>query len=383
VGPSRTRVLFVQGAGVRAGAERALMARLRHLPEHGIDPLVAFLADGPFRGEVERAGVPTLDLGAAPRLRDLARLPAAVRGLVAAARNEGVSVIEGCGEKMSVLAGWAARVARCGSVYNLQDAPARSLDATAAQVAAACGRHDAVVVPSKWMADAFRRRLRLRARVIPNAVVLDELPDEAADVRRLGGWPDDSIVVGFFGRLVRWKGAEVLLRAAREVRAANPRVRLLLAGGSLYGLEPGYEARLRDDTARLGLADSVHFAGHREDALGLMAGCDIVSHCSLEREPFGMAVLEAMALGRPVVASRLGGPAELIDHGRTGRLVDAGDESGLAGELRALAEDPRAAGELGEAARAEVRLRYASDVVAGSLRELYLETAARPQRSAT
>src|SRR4051794_40298874 len=136
------RVLFLQGAGVRAGAERALLARLRHLPEHAIIPAVAFMADGPFRAEVERADVETLLLREAPQLRELTRVPAAVRAVEHTLREQRIDAIEGCGEKMSVLAGWAGRLAGVPTVYTPQDRPRRDRHATAAQLAALSGRHD-------------------------------------------------------------------------------------------------------------------------------------------------------------------------------------------------------------------------------------------------
>jgi len=372
-------VLFVQGAGARSGAESALLARVRHLPEHGVDPVVAFLADGPFRREVEGAGVETVLLGEGPRLRSVTRVPSAVRGLAAAVRAQRADLLEGCGEKMSVLAGWAARLAGCGCVFNLQDAPRRSPTATAVQLVAAGGRHDAVVVPSEWMARGFRG-FGLRPRVVPNGISPEDVPREPADVRALAAWPSESVLIGHFGRLVPWKGPDVLLRAARRLHADAARTRFLFAGGTFYGRQPGYEEGLHELTDRLGLGDVVHFAGYREDALSLMAGCDAVAHCSLEPEPFGMVVLEAMALGKPVVASRMGGPEEIVDHGRTGILVDPGDEGRLSAELASLVADPARRAGLGEAARLEVERRYSGSVVCASLGALYRDVASRRSR---
>lgn len=277
---------------------------------------------------------------------------------------------------MSLLAGWAARLARCGCVYNLQDAPHRNIEATLVQVAAACGRHDAVAVPSQWMARSFRP-FGLRPRVIPNAVILEDLPVEPADVHALTGWPSDSIVIGLFGRLVAWKGADVLLRAARHVQEGNPRVRFLLVGGTLYGHEPAHNQYLQNRARQLGLADSVHFAGHREDALPLMSGCEAICHCSLEPEPFGMVVLEAMALGKPVVATRSGGPEEIIEHGRTGMLVEPGNDRALAAAIVAIVGDPARRRELGDAARLTVERRFGSAAAGASLSSLYREVVAR------
>jgi glycosyltransferase involved in cell wall biosynthesis len=348
------------------------VGRLRHLDEHGIEPVVAFLADGPFRAEVERAGVRTLRLADAPRLRRSWALPGRVRELVRAVRREDADVIEACGEKMAVLAGWAARAARVPCVYNLQDGPLRDAPAGLVQAAALAGRHDAVVVPSAWMAARFRRA-GVRARVIPNALVLADLPVARPAEDGDAGRP---LTVGHFGRLVAWKGADVLLRAA----GALPDARFLLVGGALYDREPGYESRLTDLAEELGLTPRVRFAGHREDALALMAECDVVCHCAIEPEPFGMVVLEAMALGLPVVASRTGGPAELLDHGRTGVLVPPGDPAALGAELAALAGDPDRRRRLGEAARAEARERYGSEAIAPTLAELYRDVSGSPVR---
>jgi glycosyltransferase involved in cell wall biosynthesis len=363
--------LFAQGAGIRAGAERALLGRLRHLPDHGIEPLVAFFADGPFRAEVERSGVETVTLRPAPPLREVLRVPAAVRDLSTLARTRRVDVIEGCGEKMSVLAGWAARGAGCGAVYNLQDAPWRSGASAATQLAALGGRHDAIVVPSRWMAEAFRSRWRVTATVVPNTLVLDTLPYEPADPRALAGWGPECVVAGHFGRLVSWKGGETFLRAAATLRGDYPGLRWLVAGGTLYGAELTHAARLARITGELGIADRVHFTGHRDDAQSLMLGCDIVCHCSTRPEPFGVAVVEAMALGRAVVASRTGAPAEIIEDGHTGVLVEPRDDHALATAIAALLSDDERREALGAAARVVARTNFASEAIAYALAALY------------
>lgn len=366
----RLRVLFVQGAGIRAGAERALMARLRHLPEHGIEPTVAFLSGGPFRDEVEAAGVPTIRLAEVSQLRRAGRSVASVRGLADLTR-ERADVIEGCGEKMSVLAGWSARFARRPCVFNLQDGPARDPRATAVQLAAAAGRHDAVVVPSSWMARQFPSSWRLAPTVIPNALVLEDLPQRGSDIRGHAGWAAETPVIGLFGRLVRWKGAEVLVRAAAALADRNPDLRFVLAGGTLYGLEPDFSDQVHALARDLGVEDRILMTGHREDALELMLDCDVICHCSLEPEPFGMVVVEAMALGKPVIATRTGGPEEVIEHLRTGILVDPGDPGALASAMAELMADPGRRRTLGEAAQRDVEARFSSQAVAGPLAALY------------
>lgn len=370
------RVLFVQGAAERAGAEVALLGRLRHLPDHGIEPVVAMLADGPFVAEVRDAGFRVVrPTGSTPRLREPRMVAAAVRAVAAAARRADAAVLEGVGEKMAFVAGWAARLAGRSCVFSLHDAPRRSVSASAVQLAAMSGRRDAVVVPSHWMAREFHRAWRLEPHVVPNALAVDELPTRAVDVRGTAGWPSDSLVVGLFGRLVRWKGHEVLLRAAARLATTVPRARFLIAGGTLYGWERGYADHLTALTQHLGLTERVWFTGHRTDALGLMAGCDVVCHCSLEPEPFGVVIIEGMALGRAVVATRTGGPEELIADGRTGLLVAPGDEVVLERTIAELAADPRRRERLGADGRTVALRDYDSARLAGSLAAIYRQAA--------
>lgn len=369
----RLKVLFVQGAGVRAGAERALLARLRHLPDQGVDPLVVFLADGPFRDEVEAAGFATLRGPDVPHLRSPEHALRGIRTVASLVR--GVDVVEACGEKMAALTGWAARVARRPAVYNLQDAPLRDPSASAVQFAAATGRHDAVVVPAQWMAERFTSRLRMRAEVIPNGIVFDDLPHHPGDLRGEAGWPSDTVAVGLFGRLVAWKGAEILIRAAALVLDREPGVRFLIAGGALYGLEPGFGPRVTALIRELNIEDKVHMTGHREDSLRLMLDCDVICHCSLEPEPFGMVVLEAMALGKPVIATRTLGPEELIEDDRTGVLLKAGDVDALYSALLDLVTNGDRRHALGRAARDSVRTRFSSEVLAAPLAALYQRVA--------
>jgi glycosyltransferase involved in cell wall biosynthesis len=379
--PEQLTVLFVQGTGERAGAEVALLGRLRHLPEMGIRPTVAFLEDGPFREEVERGGTATVLLRTeAPRARAAWRLPRVVSQIARHARGHGFDVVEACGEKMSLLVGVGARGAGPATVFNLQDAPLRDARAALIQVAGRLGRHDAVVVPSAWMAEQFARKLRYRPRVVPNGVVADDAPPAPADVAAATGWPADAVTVGLFGRLVGWKGAEVLVRAAAALRDEGADMRFLVVGGTLFGEEPQFPARLRDLIRDLGLEGHFHLAGHHAEPRALMAACDIVAHCSTRPEPFGVVVVEAMLLGRPVVATREGGPGEIVEDGEDGLLTPGGDAVALAVALRRLAGDPQLRARLGEAGRRRARERYTARAIAGPLAELYRGVARQGQR---
>jgi glycosyltransferase involved in cell wall biosynthesis len=164
---------------------------------------------------------------------------------------------------------------------------------------------------------------------------------------------------------------DVFLRAVASVARDRPNVAALVVGGALYGRDHEYAEGLPHLASQLGLGDRVMFTGHREDALSLIAACDVVVHASLEPEPLGMVVPEAMALGRAVIASRTGGPEEVVEDGATGLLVSPGDERELAGAIAALVDNPGERSRLGTAGRDAVRRYWSASRMASDFADLY------------
>ena len=123
----------------------------------------------------------------------------------------------------------------------------------------------------------------------------------------------------------------------------------------------------------LGLEARVEFRGHRTDIAHELGAVDAVVHASRRPEPFGQVVVEAMAAGRGVIASAEGGPAEIIDHGRTGLLVRPDDTAALADAMLAM-QDPQVRQPLADAARVAAR-QYALDVVTEQLEDELLRHA--------
>jgi len=371
-------VVFVQGAGERGGAERILLTLANGLPEHGFEPVVAFLADGPFVDEVRAAGIRVLQLGAAPRARELNRWPSVVRRLADAAASVRPTVVVGNGEKVSPWTGWAARRIGAASVFWLHDAPGRDAASTGLQALMRVTPHDASVAGSAWMAGEFQKKLRLSARVIRHGI---DPPPPAADIRRAAGWPEGVPVVAHFGRLQRWKGADVFLRAAAQV-AQTSNARFAVVGGALYGWEQDFAASLPRLADELGIAELVWFAGHRDDARALMGTCDVVVHASVRDEPLGLVVAEAMAARAAVVATRTRGPEELVVDGETGMLVRPGDAGDLAGAVGRLVADAALHGQVAAAGQAYVNAEWSAATMVRQHATLYAELAARRSHGA-
>ena len=124
---------------------------------------------------------------------------------------------------------------------------------------------------------------------------------------------------------------------------------------------------------------NVTFAGFRDDMPGVYASLDVLVQPSY-REGMPMTILEAMASGVAVVATRVGAAADVIEHGRTGLLVDAGDVDGLIAAVRALLDDPQGRAEMGAAASSAVAEAFTVDVMAGRYADQYRQ-GAQPVRS--
>jgi glycosyltransferase involved in cell wall biosynthesis len=209
-------------------------------------------------------------------------------------------------------------------------------------------------------------------RVIHPGIDTDRalLHDGATDRARAAlGIPAGAPVVGMVGRLQRWKGMHVLVEAMPDVLRGHPDAHAVIVGGE-HPLEPGYRADLELMIEDLKLSGRVHLAGYQPDARAWMAGFDVAVHAS-EDEPFGIVVLEAMALARPLVAGAGGGPSEFVRDGVEGFLVPFGDAGALARRIVRYLDDPALARRMGaaaaERASAFTARRFADQVV-GELR---------------
>ena len=160
------------------------------------------------------------------------------------------------------------------------------------------------------------------------------------------------------------KGHAVLLEAFRILSQSYPNVLLILVG------DGPLRVQLEADANRMGLGRSVIFAGHQEQAYDFINMVDVFVLPSLH-EGIPMVLLEALALQRPVVASRVGGIPEVITHDRSGKLVCAGDARELALTLYQLIERPDKAGALGVEGRKQVEHEFGAHTMAGKTADLY------------
>ncbi len=200
---------------------------------------------------------------------------------------------------------------------------------------------------------------------------------ESRSVREELGIPAGAgFVVGAVGNLRPVKRYDILLRAAALLKEHSADYHFVIVGQTPPDLYADLLA-LRD---ALGLTDHVQFAGFREDIERVFAAFDLFTITS-DSEGFSIATVQAMASGLPVVATRCGGPEEILEDGRTGVLVETGSPEHLAGAVERLRLDPGTRAALGRAARAEADMRFSLEAQLRSYEALYDAALAGAQRS--
>jgi glycosyltransferase involved in cell wall biosynthesis len=207
--------------------------------------------------------------------------------------------------------------------------------------------------------------------VIPNGVELSRFDrvDGAESPFRALGIPDGAPVVLVVSRLNPLKGLEPFLEAAALVAPEFPTARFVIAGDTNPN-ERSYWSTLTRLTGRLGLIDRVTFAGLRRDVPQLLSAATISVMPSLD-EALSNVVLESMAAGAPVVATRVGGTPEAISDGVNGLLVPPGDPTAMASAIAALLGDREHARRFGEAARQSINERFSMERMVSATAQLY------------
>jgi glycosyltransferase involved in cell wall biosynthesis len=228
-----------------------------------------------------------------------------------------------------------------------------------------------LIVASEW----GRRNLAAeeqippeRMVVIPNGVAPQRSRPPGEDLREALGIDDRPTLVSV-AMLRPEKAHDVFIRALAEVKRSVPDVQALIVGGTdrFRTYPPGY---LEAEARRLGVEADVVFMGRRSDAFDVVCAADVaVSHSHGENLP--LAVIEYMAAGKPIVATRAGGTPELIRDGEEGLLVPVDDHAALAAAIVRLLQDPELAQRLGARARERQQARYSVEAAAANIRALY------------
>jgi len=341
---------------------------LRHLPPERFRPGVILLRPGPLADELRGHG---WDVWVLPRHRmrnvlAVARAILAVRRLV---RTEKISLLHSNGFRAHAYGGPAARLAGVPEVWSVH-----TVEQPGWSTRAILG------VPTRHVTGNCPRTVDFFVRHgLPTSLIWPPVDtgDPAGHVPRAAlaakfRLPPHGRWLLQAARLQKYKGQHHLIRALAALPPALADVQAVIVGGSLFNMETGYPAELRQLATQLGVADRVHFTGFVEDdeLRGLITASELVVHPAHD-EDFGLIVAEAQALERPVLAFAAVGPAAIVEHEVTGRLVPVGDQTALNRELAGLLGDPAHLAALGRAGARRVAALFAAPAAGRRLAAVY------------
>lgn len=228
-----------------------------------------------------------------------------------------------------------------------------------------------IVGPSKAVTDNIARAGVDPRKLVPlyNGINLAKFaPDDERAARIRTELGIRGLAVGLTGQLLEHKGHLTLIDAAPEILAAAGDVQFVFAGA----LEnPPYEARLRARIAELGLTERFIFTGWRNDVPHVMRAMDLAVVATTTPEPAALSLMESMAMGRPLVATRTGGTPEIVVDGVTGLLYPPGDARALAAHVAALLLDPARRAAMGDAGRTRVEEHFTEERHVAGMLDLY------------
>jgi glycosyltransferase involved in cell wall biosynthesis len=377
------RVVHLHDSGEINGGSRVVHATARGLSAFGWTSSVICGDNGPLSTVLRRAGIQVTTLPLASNARYLRKVPA-VLNILRQQRPDAAIVY---GPVAGSIGGMAAKLAGIRNIvyhaawpsyYADFDRVRRIRNAYVERVA--CDSASAIWCISSSDLELYRKRQpgqNEKLYQVPLCVAQDLVNQLALFNPNTGTMPSISgsglvnlealradlhlspsqPIITFVGRLQSWKGPEIVLRAYPRIAQSLPVAAVIVVGG---GPE---RARLEEVTKELGIAEHVRFVGEQEDVAPYYALADVVTLPS-QHEPFGMVAVEAMAAGRPVVATRVGGFADTVLDGQCGRLVPPDSPEELADAVLWVLQSREHARRLGAYARERALAEYSESRMA-------------------
>jgi glycosyltransferase involved in cell wall biosynthesis len=373
---SRLRTLFVIDELDIGGTEQQILETVRRIDRDRFEPYVCCFRHGAKAREIESLGVPVLH-----EPKRLKADPGLVLRLAAMMKRERFDIVQ---TYLWTANTWARIAARMAGVRWVL-ASERNVDIWEETYKRVVGRFlarstDRIIANS----EAVRQYLLKRGGLAPDKVVtiyngvnFDRFrkPCDPMVRRRELGIADDVVLAGCLARVEPAKDHATLLQAIALISNRVPKLHLVLIGG---GSE---EERLKRMAHELGIAPRVHFVGFRTDAAEWLQSVDL-SVLSSVKEGLSNTVLESMAAGKPVVATDVGGNAEVIVEGQTGHLVPSRSPNELGDAIAHVASSAETMAAYGAAGRRRVDELFAVDAMVKHTERLYLELVGSGARAA-
>ncbi|WP_071189440.1 glycosyltransferase family 4 protein [Trichormus sp. NMC-1] len=350
----------------RGGGEMMFWDLMQQGRNADVEWLAIFLEDGPMVEQVRNLGIDTRVVESG-RLRQIHRFVATIFRIAAIARHEGADMILNWMWITHIIGGLAAMLAGLPALWYQLEVPNHKSWLVRL----------ATFIPAQAIITLSQDGQQAQSQIWPHrptplvypGVALDRFEPAVlptpAEARQKLGLPMHGPLIGIVGRLQRWKGMHVLVEAMPEVLQKYPDAHAVIIGGK-HDLEADYEDFLKKQITDLGLSDRIIMAGLQRNVPEWVQAMDIFVHAS-DQEPFGIVIIEAMALGKPVIAGSAGGPREIITDAVNGLLTPYDNKDALAQAILHYLHNPDFAQTVALAARQRAlqfsTQRYAQNLI--------------------
>ncbi len=383
------KILYLNATAELSGTDISLLATVQTLDKKLFQPTILLPHPGPFDEQYRAIGIRVRyqNLGIIKRSHSRARqlltlltLPIVIFQLWRFIRREQFDLVYN-NSLLLVAAGLAGRLAgkkvmwRSGELFTRP----RLLKWLLYGLVSLLSHH--IVVSSEAVRQLFPAWMRPRVTTMPIGIDLARFDPHAPGLTEAGrairqefGIPEEALLVGFVGRFVPWKGVKefALACAAAGQHSALAKAHFIAVGSLLVGYEAHF-AEIERLAQQPELVGRFHLATDRQDIPAFLAAFDIFVHASVKPEPFGIVIIEAMAMGKPVIATAGGGVLEIIDQPQLGKLVECGNVEAMSEAIIELASDPAQRHALSRAARPTALARYDIDQATATQEQIYLQ----------
>jgi len=354
------KILYLNLTAKTSGAEFCLLRLVAGLDKNKFQPVLLLPETGPLSNQAEAMGVETIILPSLIKFGEhfhfwkVFKISRAAWLLGKIIRSEKIDVIHANAPRATYVGGPAARWCRIPLLTHVRDIECSPFSSKFKSRLLGFFS-DRIIPVSHAVADSIRQvnpALSAKIEVIYDGFDLEAIAATGrTDIRREWGLPPTTRLIGSVGIIHPSKGPDILIRAAAHLKPLVPELKLLIIGGVLQRRGQAYQNSLEKLAADLGMKDAVIFTGFRPDALSLIKDLNLFIHPAIVADSLPGALIEAAASGKAIVASRVGGVPEIVEHERSALLVEPGQVEQLAAAVLDLLNDSGKSAELSAQAR--------------------------------
>jgi glycosyltransferase involved in cell wall biosynthesis len=373
-------ILFINPTAKMSGAEFSLLRLMSGLDKRKFHSVLLLPEPGPFQDKAEMLGIETVILPQFIKFGEYFhwyKIPKAWRAawkLRCIIRAKRIHLVDGNSPRTAYIGGLAALLAGVRFVTHVRDTHQTPFDSPLKSRVIGFFS-DKIIAVSKAAANTILRvnpSLSGKTEVIYNGFAIDMIAaTPGKDIHGEWGIPPAAKLIGSVGTIHPSKGQDILIRAAARLKKSIPALKLLLIGEVFHRDAEAYKAELEKLAMELGIGNNVIFTGFRHDALNLVQDLDVFVHPAVVADSLPGALIEAAAMGKAIVATRVGGVAEIVEHETSALLVEPGDAVSLADAVLALLTNRGKAKKLSRQAQQRAASLFAIEGYVQSISKIY------------